>query len=91
MRGPSFKQGVSLDGPSGNVDLAPTVLYLLGITPDEPMDGRALTEALTGNDAVEWSTGVHRTERSVLGGRYSQQIGNTLYVDEGQASLVSYL
>ena len=91
-RGPSFKWGVSLDSPSGNVDLAPTVLYLLGITPDEPMDGRALTEALTGNDAVEWSTDVHRTERFVQGGRYSQQIivslaGNTLYVDEGQASL----
>ena len=90
-RGPSFKQGVSLDSPSGNVDLAPTVLHLLGITADEPMDGRVLTEALAGRDPVEWSTEVHRAQRPVQGGVYSQQItvslaGNTLYVDEGQGS-----
>ncbi len=32
---------------SGNVDVAPTVLWILGIKPPKPMDGRVLTEALT--------------------------------------------
>jgi arylsulfatase A-like enzyme len=33
--------------PSGNIDLAPTVLHILGVTSPEHMDGRVLTEALT--------------------------------------------
>jgi predicted AlkP superfamily pyrophosphatase or phosphodiesterase len=44
--GPSFKRGHVSDIPSGNVDLAPTVLHLLGLKPRESMDGRVLFEAL---------------------------------------------
>ena len=32
--------------PSGNIDLAPTILHLLGIKPKQPMNGRVLREAL---------------------------------------------
>jgi len=32
--------------PTGNADLAPTILWLLGFTPPQPLDGRILTEAL---------------------------------------------
>ena len=44
--GPDFKKGLYSENPSGNIDLAPTILYLLGIKPKQPMDGRVLREAL---------------------------------------------
>src|SRR5438309_11406829 len=45
--GPDFRRGIVDQLPTGNVDVAPTVLWILGITPPQPMDGRVLTEALT--------------------------------------------
>ena len=44
--GPDIKKGLISDVPSGNIDLAPTVLWLLGVEPTSPMDGRVLHEAL---------------------------------------------
>src|SRR5882672_235715 len=44
--GPDFRSGFVDELPTGNVDVAPTVLRLLGIKPPKPMDGRVLTEAL---------------------------------------------
>jgi arylsulfatase A-like enzyme len=44
--GPDFRKGMVDQLPSGNIDLAPTVLHILGVPPPEPMDGRVLTEAL---------------------------------------------
>ena len=43
--GPSFRSGVASDLPSGNVDLAPTILALLGLATGVPFDGRVLAEA----------------------------------------------
>lgn len=43
--GPSFRRGVASDLPSGNIDLAPTILALLGLATDVPFDGRVLAEA----------------------------------------------
>lgn len=45
--GPDFRAGVVDHLPTGNVDLAPTILWILGSKPPKPMDGRVLTEALT--------------------------------------------
>jgi arylsulfatase A-like enzyme len=45
--GPDFARGMRDPLPSGNIDIAPTVLWLLGVEPDEKMSGRVLTEALT--------------------------------------------
>src|SRR6185503_8548963 len=44
--GPDFKKGLVSDVPSGNIDLAPTLLHLFGIKPPQPLDGRILHEAL---------------------------------------------
>jgi arylsulfatase A-like enzyme len=44
--GPSFRRGCVSELPSGNVDVAPTVLRLLGVTTDAPLDGRPLIEGL---------------------------------------------
>src|SRR5262245_8477435 len=45
--GPDFKRGETDDLPTGNVDLAPTILQILGIKSPHKMDGRILSEAMT--------------------------------------------
>jgi arylsulfatase A-like enzyme len=44
--GPSFREGVVSETPTGAIDIAPTVLTLLGITPPGHMDGRVTWEAM---------------------------------------------
>ena len=43
--GPSFKKSLVLANPTGNVDVAPTVAFLLGLTMPQA-DGRIINEAL---------------------------------------------
>src|SRR5205814_6608540 len=43
--GPHFQHGGSDDLPTGNVDLAPTILHILQIASPRPVDGRVLSEA----------------------------------------------
>lgn len=93
--GPSFKRRCAVLAPSGNIDLAPTVLRILGINNPVPMDGRVLAEALAGGprvDRVDWSGELYNAERRAGQGVYRQQIkvslvGNTVYVDEGSSTL----
>lgn len=93
-RGPHFKGGFRVDTPSGNVDVAPTVLRILGLSGAQEMDGRVLEEALAdGPDGVDWTTESHSAERGLESGVYRQRIelsrvGETTYVDEGNATLV---
>ena len=49
MMGPHVKKGTELDGAS-IVDLAPTILYIMGVPIPQDMDGRPLMEAFTGYD-----------------------------------------
>lgn len=44
--GPSFKQNQKILNPTGNVDVAPTVAYLLGLSMPQA-DGRVINEALS--------------------------------------------
>ena len=44
-RGPSFRQSAVVESPTGNIDVAPTILHLLGFPGGEEMDGRVLHEA----------------------------------------------
>ena len=44
--GPDVVRGFSVTSPSGNVDLDPTLLHLLGLPVPSAMDGRVLREAL---------------------------------------------
>ena len=89
--GPSFNASLKLDTPSSTLDLAPTILNMLGITGEWGMHGRVLEEALAGGcspSEVAWSTQVHQAEHNLGGQVYRQQIklsrvGLTTYVDEG--------
>jgi arylsulfatase A-like enzyme len=93
-RGPSFKRGVVSGVPSGNLDLMPTILHVLGLSTEEPVDGRVLNESLARGpdpEGLTWSTKVHHAERALGSGSHSQEItvstvGTTAYVDSGQAS-----
>jgi arylsulfatase A-like enzyme len=51
-RGPSVRRGVRLERAS-ILDIAPTVLHLLGLPVAADMDGRVLTEMLTAERPVE--------------------------------------
>ncbi|MBT5627195.1 MAG: alkaline phosphatase family protein [Chloroflexi bacterium] len=54
--GPSFEPGISSNIPSGNIDVAPTILTLLGIAPPEHMDGRVLEEAMLNVESAQNSS-----------------------------------
>jgi hypothetical protein len=51
--GPHVKKDVTIGTPAGNVDVAPTILALLGIDGVDAMDGRPLAEALVGGPDPE--------------------------------------
>ena len=51
--GVDFKKGATVTAPAGNVDMAPTVLAVLGIDECHGMDGRVLAEALAGGPDTE--------------------------------------
>lgn len=46
--GPDLKESLRTAVPSSNVDLAPTLCHLLGLTPPATMTGRVLAEVLSG-------------------------------------------
>jgi arylsulfatase A-like enzyme len=88
--GPDFKREFASEVPSGNVDVAPTVLAILGVAPPTPTDGRVLTEALT----VPELSPVQPEEQTIeasrdLGVRLWHQylkftrVGSAVYYDEG--------
>jgi arylsulfatase A-like enzyme len=87
--GPDFRAGFVSDLPSGNVDISPTVLAILGVAPSRAMDGRVLREAMTGGEAspaLEHMT--YKAARNVGAQRWQQylsvsRVGPVVYFDEG--------
>jgi predicted AlkP superfamily pyrophosphatase or phosphodiesterase len=49
--GPDFKRGETNDLPTGNIDLAPTILQILRITAPQKLDGRILSEVMVDSGA----------------------------------------
>ena len=45
LSGGAFQQGETMTAPAGNIDIAPTVLELLGLEVPGGLDGRVLREA----------------------------------------------
>jgi len=94
-QGPDFRAGVTSVLPSGNVDIAPTVLSILGIKPTKPMDGRVLSEALTIKGPELKSYEPRRIEATCeLDGRVWQQylnfttVNGVDYFDEGNGAQI---
>ena len=88
--GPDLKKGFVSDLPSGNIDVAPTILSILGVAPKAPMDGRVLSEALIGQEQVS----IKPTENTIEASRelgfitwhqYLKitRVGEAVYFEEG--------
>jgi arylsulfatase A-like enzyme len=95
--GPDFRRGKADDLPTGNIDLAPTILRILGITPPQPLDGRVLSEAMIKLDpaaaGLKPETKTIETIRPFPSGTWRQslqisRIGSTEYLDQGNGIFV---
>ena len=93
--GPDFAKGMKAPLPSGNIDIAPTILWILGIEPKEKMSGRVLSEALTvAGPKIRTSIPRHReTEwkgNGFLWRQYldSTEINGVTYLDQGNGMQV---
>lgn len=93
--GPDIKKGLINDVPSGNIDLAPTVLWLLGVPQSTPMDGRVLHEALIPSKEAAPKVNVKKLEATRDGGlfRWKQylqvsEVNGAVYFDEGNGEAV---
>jgi len=92
--GPDFRRSETDDLPTGNVDLAPTILAVLGISSAEKLDGRVLTEAMNvAARAPESASETLKAAREVSTGKWEQtlrvaHVGPTIYLDEGNGEFV---
>jgi arylsulfatase A-like enzyme len=91
VAGPDFKNGLTSDLPSGNVDLAPTILTILGIKPPAAVDGRVLAEAMKKPRKPKSETETIEATRKFPGGTWRQslttsRVGSTIYFEEGNGS-----
>jgi len=93
--GPDFRRGQTDDLPTGNVDLAPTILHILGIKPPQEMDGRVLSEAMVNVDQVpaggKTETKMIEAKKDFAAGTWRQslrisRVGSTIYFDEGNGA-----
>ena len=92
--GPDFKRAFINETASGNIDVAPTVLHLLGVKPPKPMDGRVLREALAdGDTAPKAVTQTIEAKRELGLLRWKQylrftEVDGAVYFDEGNGEPV---
>ena len=84
LGGSAFRQAQNVSTPTGNVDILPTALNLLGIQPDHQIDGRPLVETFADPKAVAATT--HETGNGRTRLQFSQ-IGDTRYLDRAWADL----
>ncbi len=88
--GPDFRAGYKDQFPSGNLDVAPTVLRVLGVNPKQKLDGRILTEALKDSQPQKLGEPKTRTRRLIVQ-NWEQyltytQYGGVEYYDEGNGA-----
>jgi arylsulfatase A-like enzyme len=88
--GPDFVRGMQDSLPTGNIDIAPTILWILGVEPKQKMSGRVLTEALTVRGPEIKSCESHRTEAEWQGDGFTwrqyleiSEVNGVEYFDQG--------
>jgi arylsulfatase A-like enzyme len=92
--GPDLRRGVVDTLPSGNTDVAPTVLWILGLKEEAArMDGRVLGEALSIGAPPLRGYEIRRLEasRATAGGEWRQylevsEVNGVRYLDEGNGA-----
>jgi len=85
--GPAFRKATRIEGPTGVIDISPTIYRILGIEPSILPQGRAIVEAL----ASESGRGpeIERRSFEASSGEYGQRleidyIGSIPYIDSGR-------
>jgi arylsulfatase A-like enzyme len=95
VAGPDFRERLATTLPSGNVDIAPTVLRILGIEPPQKFDGRVLIEGMDERATkIDALTKTIRATRKFRSGEWQQHlrvslVGETVYIDEGNGAFSS--
>ena len=93
--GPDFRRGQTDDLATGNIDLAPTILRILAMTPPHQMNGRVLFEAVANlNPATAGPKAETKTieaTKDFRSGTWRQslkisRVGSTIYLDEGNGT-----
>ena len=90
--GPDIRKRTAATLPSSNLDLAPTILYLLGVEPPQKLDGRILVEAMEEKaERIETLSKTMQATRKFPSGEWQQHlkvslVGETLYLDEGNGA-----
>jgi hypothetical protein len=94
--GPDFRRGVQNYLPTGNIDIAPTVAWILGVEPKHRFSGRVLTEALaqTGPTTTSFEPRHLEASRSEKGFTWKQylnfsEVNGVVYFDEGNGTVVT--
>lgn len=92
LAGSAVSPGVLSDWPAGLIDIAPTILALLGVPGGISMDGRVLTETLREAGAPTESRGPETWEAA--GDQYSQRVarmrvGRHVWIDQGSRETVA--
>ena len=93
--GPDFRERVTTSLPSSNVDIAPTVLRILGLDPPQKFDGRVLAEAMEEKaERVEALSKTIEANRKFPTGEWKQHlrvslVGETIYIDEGNGAFTA--
>jgi arylsulfatase A-like enzyme len=93
--GPDFRKGITSSLPSSNVDIAPTVLSILGLQPPGKFDGRVLAEAMEEKaERIEPLSKTIQATRKFPTGEWQQHlhvslVGETVYLDEGNGSFTA--
>jgi len=95
--GPDFQHGASDELPTGNTDVAPTILAILGLNAPH-MDGRVLSEVMSGKPGAPrrsdgspqpaYQSDTIKTTREFPSGTWRQslktsRVDSTTYLDEG--------
>ena len=92
--GPDFRRGWTDEIPSGNIDVAPTILWILGLKTPEAMDGRVLVEALADSKPAPAIKTQELEAQSDLGDFTWRQtlrlttVGKTTYLVEGNGGRI---
>ncbi len=87
--GPDFRVGKQSDLPSSNLDVAASIMHLLGLKTEHSLDGRVLEEAWRETAATASTT----TEEATTG-KWRQylrisKVGATEYIDEGNGGAIA--
>ena len=91
--GPDFSKATIEQLPTGNIDVAPTILWILGVRPTQPLNGRVLVAPSGGSKALPApEETVLEANRDLGAGKWHQYLrevryGDVTYFLEGNGQL----